>query len=170
MLASAVGEGSRYRCLLDDESGGEPLGSSHTTIYQYFLKHPEDNGVLTEEKQILGQALREYWSAFAKTGVPQSTLGPKWHPTNSDAASLLGTPLMHLQLGNTTSPMKEYGISPTRMMESAWFTDSSSQLLVEIACGRVALLTSAGTICDIIQEEGNAATATDNDDRNPLLL
>jgi len=115
MLAAQLGAatvgGPRYRYLLDF---GAPQDSSHMTDMCYLTStdpstanagpqlHFCGPNSLTAEKKRMGRMLREYWSSFAKTGVPTSALGPKWEPVDP-STGLVALPLLGLRFHNSSA-------------------------------------------------------------------
>merc|ERR1712113_742541 len=71
---------------------------------------------------------REYWTSFAKDGVPSSSIGPAWDPVQTEGQ--LGLPMLELRLeeGNPSTA--------TAMRDRAYPGDNrAAQEMVAIACG-----------------------------------
>jgi len=139
-LAASVPGGARYRYLLDVEPG------VHSLDLAYFTDDPSQDQAAhlsindSEANRFLGKQLREYWTSFAKSGMPTSSRGPDWQRA-SDRQH--GTPLLRFQLGSG-------GNSNTAMDSSAWFSNATAEMLHGIACGRVQLTPKSPGGCDLI--------------------
>jgi len=128
LQAQAVG-GKRYRYLFDIEAGHCPEGSAHGWELYFFTADPasldQSNGFLAEQKQILGRQLREYWTSFARDGVPSNFNEGSVHW--EEVGSSLGAPLMRLRLAVAGGPI---------MQQKSWFSDTAAQLVQDLACGQ----------------------------------
>lgn len=133
LLSGAPG-GPRYRYLLDVEGGGGELGATHGIDGCYFDINPDkhkqcQSGMNVPQKIAAGKALREYWTTFAKTGVPSRTVGPEWKAVDRRAQ---GTPFLRLGFGR-----KE--IFSAYMDERPWYSNASATILGAVACDRLAI-------------------------------
>lgn len=141
-LAASVPGGARYRYLLDVEPG------VHSIDLAYFSDDPSAeiqaanlSSNNSEANRFLGKQLREYWTSFAKSGIPTSSRGPDWQMASDQR---YGTPLLRFQLG--PEPIN----SNTSMDSSAWFSNETAKILYGIACGHVHLISKNFDDCDLM--------------------
>jgi len=131
--------GVRYRYLFDMGEESAMTGTTHDADIDYLATEQSD-GIprscqLSKEVCLrTAQMLRQYWSSFAKTGVPTSALGPVWEPVDS-SAGFLGLPLL------------VEGPNPA-MSHSAWFNNETAAVLSSMACRKLEVQSSEdGTQC-----------------------
>lgn len=69
-----------------------PMGATHTLEIQYVFGLVDDRGG-SDEQIALSETMVQYWTQFAKTGVPTSDSGPHWPEFAAGSAVLdLNTP------------------------------------------------------------------------------
>jgi len=131
-LLSETSATPRYRYLM------ETADSEHGDELCFFYEKPSKH--CAEGSTKAGQMLREYWTSFAKTGLPSSVLGPEWLPVQR-SEDMLGVPMLYL---NFTSH------GPISAMRNSTF--GSAKLLAGMACGKVRLESSNDGACSFAFE------------------
>jgi carboxylesterase type B len=127
LQSQSVG-GTRFRYLLDVEAGNEAMGSAHGWEIYYLTSDPasldQSNNQFSEEKKALAKQVHEYWTTFAKTGVPTSPNagGPEWSSVEHGSS----LPMMRLQLPMVGGPV---------MQTTNWFSDETAALFQGLSCG-----------------------------------
>mmetsp|Transcript_70692 Transcript_70692/g.210799 ORF Transcript_70692/g.210799 Transcript_70692/m.210799 type:complete len:620 (-) Transcript_70692:126-1985(-) len=128
------GSGKRYRYLLDVEAQRGAIGSAHGCDLCYlFHEKPWEagdfcgNGSPSVAQERLGRMLREYWTSFAKTGVPRSALGPQWvHVSTGREKLAAGLPMLSVKLDGGSA-----------MRDAHYFSDAAFELLADVQCSRM---------------------------------
>lgn len=139
LQSQAVG-GARYRYLLDVEAGNESMGSAHGWEIYYLTSDPaswdQSDGQFSGEKKALAKQIHEYWTTFAKTGIPTSLHagGPEW--SQVEVGNSL--PMMRLQLPMVGGPV---------MQTTNWFSDETAALFQGLSCGNVEVQTNLMSGC-----------------------
>jgi len=107
-----------------------------------------------------GKMLREYWTSFARDGVPSSELAQEmeidtWVPVQKKTTSgnMLGLPFMNLDLSSTgeTSSMED---------QVPWSTLESAKLLSDIACNTMKMGSFSCTHDPTLKDECGGQEAT----------
>jgi carboxylesterase type B len=153
-ILSAAKGAKKYRYLLEttgtgtqpgqlDSSHGDELCFYHTTTDKHWKNSNQMSGGGScngmDEDNEAGQVLREYWTTFAKTGVPSSSKATvagveEWTPVEQN--SVLGTPLMYLNLASRSNLSWSSGKRP-QMINDAWSTNAAAELLRSLHCEQV---------------------------------
>merc|ERR1712046_528385 len=88
-----------------------------------------DPSIYTQDKLQVSTMIVDYWTSFAKTGVPQSSMGPTWTTVQRDPMgqqSHRWTPYMNFVL----MPLPNY----TRLAYTEYPSNESAELIDSIAC------------------------------------
>jgi len=124
----------RYRYFLDVDDNGATFPSQHCCEMPYLFAPPAyradqyethvpgldwgGKDVKVEEKKKLAKIIPEYWTSFAKTGVPTSaTAGTEWKAYSDDAS------IMHMTLSS--------GVS---MKKGEQFGEESADMFMDLNC------------------------------------
>jgi len=113
------GSGKRYRYSLNIDLGNNNLGSGHCgDLCLLFSSRPWTmpfqkgacgDGQHQEEWKKLGVTMRQYWTNFAKTGVPSAEGAATWTPMVQGKRA----PVMNLNLGKDPEMSTVVPFSPT---------------------------------------------------------
>jgi len=130
-FAIGSGSGALYHFMMDIEAAGGTCGSCHGgdlsimfgTENTYFSS--PDFRASNDRWPTLQPMLIEYWTSFAKTGVPTSSAGPAWKPASRDRHSTWGLPVMAFNLSA--------GIG---MSSTAWLNNGTQDAVTSLLCGK----------------------------------
>ena len=168
----------------EDSTHGDELCYFHQEEMEHWYK--EDGGYLpaTKLKEVFkpwipggceakakpkaAKMLRQYWTTFAKTGVPTSKIAEamgvdEWKPVKAatrgikNPGDMLGMPLMKLDLSDDGGDSEM-----TDATDEPWTTRESAELLAQISCSRADSNHSAEIVT--MTDFGNCAHHDDSDD------
>merc|ERR1712096_491273 len=100
-------------------------------------------------KRRAGRMLREYFWSFARTGVPESSLGATWDPVDPSSGHM-ALPLLRMRLTEGGGAMSR----------EAWFSNTTASMLADIRCGRVEVRSGSGSSCQLDLVTTTTTTST----------